>query len=270
MQSIHSYIVVEGESEDPDELLSNDGNYPEKAVYTSMRTYNSRAFELDHHLIRLKQSARLMGFKIFPTLLQIRQQVEQLIEQSPEETQFLKITATPDHLVIVTRPLHIDEKIYDGVSVVTKNLSRTQVRIKSFPDKKMQESYQSATADGHHDVLLVNDQGLITEGSRSNFLWITGNSLHWCSDALEGITQANVMKCFKTLQREQPELQLKMTPGLPEDNLSTVDELFITQTSRGLIPVTEVNGIHIGNGKPGRLTKTLLEAFRKHVITLSS
>ncbi len=270
MQTIHCYLVPEGASEDPDGILENDPNYPKNAVYTSIRTYNSRAFEIDHHLIRLKKSAKIKEFVVSPTMIAIRQHVERLIEESSEETQFLKITVTPNHLVIISRPLHVDESIYSGVSVVTKNLVRHDVFAKSFPDAKIKSAYQEAHESGHHDVLLVNNEGLITEGSRSNLLWIQGNKLFYCTDALKGVTQANVLRCFKQLQSENPELKLEKSDGLPIDELDQVDEIFITQTSRGLIPVGEVNGMKIGDGHPGPQTKVLLEAFRKLVIERSS
>ena len=48
-------------------------------------------------------------------------------------------------------------------------------------------------------------------------------------------------------------------------DLYIAEECFLTGTGAEVIPVTKIDGREIGNGKPGPITRRLLEAFHKHV-----
>ncbi len=54
----------------------------------------------------------------------------------------------------------------------------------------------------------------------------------------------------------------------PED-LATADEAFITSTTRELSPVTRIDDRQIGSGRPGPVTMTLLEGYRRRALSLS-
>jgi branched-subunit amino acid aminotransferase/4-amino-4-deoxychorismate lyase len=268
LQSIHSYFISPGTSDDPEDVLANDKNFQKgKAVYTSIRTYEGKAFRLDEHLLRLKNSARLLGFEILYPVDQIKKAINNLISINPNDEQFLRITATPKNLVLISRHLEIDESIYEGVSTSTTDLQRTKVKAKTFPSKEMKEVYTSATDDGHHDVLILNADGNITEGSRSNVLWIKDDTLYWCPDALSGITQIETFRCAVELFKDGALKHIEEAPkGLPITELHNIDEIFLTQTSRGIIPVTRVDDHQISDGKPGLITKALRVQFNRRIL----
>lgn len=272
MQNIHSYLVSSSSSEDPESVLEKDPDFlGKKSVYTSIRTYDKKAFRLDEHLLRLKHSARLLGFEVLYPVEWIRGEIHLLIERSDENPQFLRITATPSNLVIISRPLTIDESIYQGVTVSTVQMEREQVEAKTFPDQAMRDAFQNAVENGHHDVLLVNKEGHLTEGSRSNMLWIKGDCLYFCSHSLGGITQAEVIRCAQELFETGHIIRIeKVTEGLSLDDIKNVDEMFITQTSRGIIPVIRVNEIQIGGGTVGPKTKALRNQFHQHILHFAS
>jgi branched-chain amino acid aminotransferase len=268
MQQIHTYLIPEGASEDPDGILEKDEDYQNrKAVYTSIRTYDGKPYMMDEHLIRLKFSARLLDFEISHPFEVVRLRISELITSSVEETQFLKITATPSNLVIISRPLTIDDSIYNGVSVLTTNMQRENVQAKTFPTIEMKRVYHEAHEQGHHDVFLLDKDENITEGSRSNVMWIKGSILYWCAHALSGITQAEVIRCAIDFFDEGIITRVeKVHEGLPLSELSEIDELFLTQTSRGIVPVTQVNDVVIGNGKVGPKTKALRTTFHQNIL----
>ena len=53
--------------------------------------------------------------------------------------------------------------------------------------------------------------------------------------------------------------------GIKYKALLRADEVFITQTSSGIIPVVEIDGHKIGDGKPGPVTRKLMQYFKKLV-----
>jgi len=239
-------------------IYHQDVDYPQKAVYTSIRTYHGRPFGLDQHLIRLKDSAERLGFEIPQSIEQIRVWVEQVVTLSDFEPRFLRITTTPSNVFILSRPLEIDPKIYDGVRVSVEPVIRENVKVKAVDTPDTIEAYEHAREEGFYEALLLNeDKDMLTEGSRSNILWIKGGILHWCDQALSGITQGAVLKLAQ--DADIPTQQ----STLPVEELADVDEFFLTQTSRGIVPITAVNSVAIKDGKVGPITRKLMKAFQE-------
>jgi branched-chain amino acid aminotransferase len=77
--------------------------------------------------------------------------------------------------------------------------------------------------------------------------------------ALPGITAEAVMKLARKLGYEVVEKNI--TPY----ELFNADEVFFTGTAAEIVPVKEINKRKIGNGKPGPITKKLIEEFTKLV-----
>ena len=59
-----------------------------------------------------------------------------------------------------------------------------------------------------------------------------------------------------------PAVHLK---GVQEDELSSLSEAFITGTSRAVLPVTMINHQPVGDGKPGPISKKLLEVYMSRI-----
>lgn len=239
------------------DVLSHDARYIQgEAVYTSLRTYGRRPFQLDKHLGRLQESAQIMGYGLCDDIDSIRGWVVKVLASDFKKDQFLKITATPRHTVITWRDLDIKPEIYQGVRVLTQPLVRKNVKVKSNNTKDQKEALKAAEEMGCYEALLLNpESGRITEGAFSNILWLKGGKLFWCDNALSGITQAAVMELAGPLGL--PLEQGELDPA----ELGHLEELFLTQTSKGIVPIVQVDAIQIADGKPGQKTLALMEAF---------
>jgi branched-subunit amino acid aminotransferase/4-amino-4-deoxychorismate lyase len=251
-------ISLNGQLDDRSEpeILKSDSDYPEKSVYTSIRTYGKKPFRLEEHLRRLQESARLEGFELPQTVDQIRMWVLELLAKNHSGEKFIKIIATTKNIVINSRELVHDGEIYKGVRVVTKPVVRDNVKAKYSHVEAQTKAYQEAFEEKAYEALLLNqEKNVITEGSRSNVLWIKDGVLYWCNEALSGITQAEVKKLA-----EKANIPVKES-SLHVDELETIDELFLTQTSKGIVPITSVNEKNIGDGNVGTLTQRLMRAF---------
>lgn len=249
--------VITDQSED--HILTQLSDDPEKSAYTSVRTYRHEPWRLGDHLARLKESAALLGFELPHTIDQIRQWVMDLLQQEHYWERFIKIVATPKDILINSRLLEIDPKIYEGVTVLIRPLVRSSVKAKASNVAELVKAYQEAQDHTCYDALLLNEEkNVITEGSRSNILWVRDGSLYWCDEALSGITQADVLKIAEGLG-------VPIRKGeLPVDQILEIDELFLTQTSRGIVPIVALHDIvKIREGQVGPLTKRLMKAFQE-------
>jgi branched-chain amino acid aminotransferase len=116
-----------------------------------------------------------------------------------------------------------------------------------------------ANAAGSHEALLLNHQGEVTEGTTSNVFVVQGKRL--CTPAVEcglltGITRGIALQ----LAREAgiPAAETRLTVS----DLTGAEECFLTNTTQEVLPVTQVDGRRIGDGRPGEITRRLHASFR--------
>ena len=113
---------------------------------------------------------------------------------------------------------------------------------------------------------MCNYRGELSECSQSNFFMVRGGVALTPKSAaglLEGITRAFLFEVGRDVGVPVHDETL-----FPKD-LETADEAFITSTTRELSPVVRIDGRVIGTGRPGPVTRQLLEGFRKKAWDLS-
>ena len=124
----------------------------------------------------------------------------------------------------------------------------------------------SSKVSGAEEALMCNYRGELTECSQSNFFIVRGGAaLTPRSEAglLEGVTRAFVFELGGGLGIDVREETL-----MPID-LETADEMFITSTTRELSPVVKVDDRVVGSGRPGPVTKKLLDLYQRRAQELT-
>ncbi len=228
-------------------------------VYESLRVVNGTPYFVGEHIERLMGSAEAIGLTHSFTSEVVRKAIMQLIEQIGGGTYNLKILLiggeAPTLFVLPLNPHFPDKKLYRGVACTTYAYER------SFPHAKtlnMLESYlafKKAKEAGAYDALLVDREGNITEGTRTNFFCIKGKTLVSPPEEkiLPGITRKVVLKVaadhgFEVVQKE---IRLQ--------DLPQYDGAFLTSTSSGIMPIASVGDLKFGE-QPAAL-KELITAF---------
>jgi len=113
---------------------------------------------------------------------------------------------------------------------------------------------------GAENVVLVDLEGNLTEGPGFNLFAVRDGRLATpASGVLEGITRMTVLDLCR-------ELDIPAEPAaLTAESLRRAEEVFITSTAGGIMPVTRIDGAPVGNGRPGPLTGRLTEFYwQKH------
>ena len=105
-------------------------------------------------------------------------------------------------------------------------------------------------------ALLVDLNGNITEGPGFNVFVVKDGTLATPrTGVLPGITRRTVFDLCKVLKREV------YSRDVPRNELMEADEVFITSTAGGIMPVTRVDGCSIGNGEVGSVTKEIKDLY---------
>ncbi len=221
---------------------------PEFGVFETMRNYSDEIFKLDEHLARLAKSADIVQMELPKSLEEIRAQLLDLQLDGPTK---IRLVATPEEIVIETYPIEIDPKIYEGVSAISVPIERNRPEAKAFPYNASLDAHAQAEKLGHYEAFLVDHSGYVREGAYSNIFWVTGDEIHTAQEGvLAGITRQVIID-------SAPVKFADITP----EKLIQVDEIFITKTSTGIVPITELDGHKIGIGEPGPVTEKLAKIF---------
>jgi len=261
-------------------LLYGDG------IFEGIRAYNGRVFKLDRHLDRLYASARAIDLEIPHSREEMTRLILEACRRNKIRDGYIrpiitrgvgdlgidprKCKAGPT-IVVIAQPqiaLYAGDAYDRGLKVVTSSYRRVPPQslspsIKSLNYLNNIMARIEANQYGADEAIMLDNQGYVSEASADNFFIVRNSTIvtPWTSTNLPGVTRETVMELAPTLG-----LQAMERPFTLYD-VWAADEAFITGTAAEIGPVVEVDGRLIGNGKPGKVTKKLMKAFRELVTT---
>ncbi|PVD50773.1 amino acid aminotransferase [Terrimonas sp.] len=237
-------------------------------VFDFFRTRDNKPLFLDDYLDRFFNSAKTLFISLPVNREQLKNVIYALIGKNNIPESGIRITATggysPDgytpaqgNLIIQQQPLIpvSEEKKEHGIKIITHEYMRDLPAVKSINYVMgvwLQKQVKEKQAD---DVLYVKNN-LITEFPRSNIFMVNGGGklLTPANNVLAGITRKKVLALA-------PEILPAATADIPLHELKNAAEVFMTSTTKRILPVVEMDGIKIGDGRPGAITKALYKLF---------
>ncbi|EKT63923.1 D-amino-acid transaminase [Providencia burhodogranariea] len=247
------------------------------AVYEVTTILNSRLIDFKSHMTRLRRSSAELELLLPYTddeLLTIHQQ---LIEKNNvnEGLIYLQLTrgnAGQRDFLFPSKSVEPTLVLFaQKISIIENSKAKAGIRVVAYDDIRWQRcdikttsllaaslAKQYAYSQGADDAIFVKN-GLITEGSSSNFFIITqDNTLKTRAlshEILPGITRQAIL----ALAKEQ-KLSIEETAFSIEEAIAA-KEAFITSATSVVYPVIEVDGQKVGQGKPGLLAHRLREIY---------
>jgi D-alanine transaminase len=268
--------LVATETLDP--AYTDRGLYFGDGVYEVLRSYDGKLFALNEHLERFGHSLAAIHIAGID-LGVIRERVLRAFDAagianariyfhvtrgSAPRNHTWKPDIVPNFFLAISEVGDSAEEKARGIAVCTHPDWRwKQCHIKSLNLLPNVLARQYAAERGCEEAILVDEAGLITEGSGSAFFAITGKALHTAplaANILPSITRHFVAKAALNLGMEIEERCL--TP----EQAAGADELFIAVTTKDIVPVVKFDDTPIGQGVPGRWVKALMTEFRKFTV----
>ena len=255
------------------------------SIYEVLRTYRGKLFETEAHLDRLERSAALIGLTLPVSRATLLARSVRLLRAAGNTEAYLRLIVTrgegeigldpalavDPREVLVARALHAPppELYRDGVRVCVVGVRRTP-REAVDPAAKTGNYLNSVLAlrearqQGGYEALMLDALGQVTEGSSSNVFALLDDRLVTppLRGILEGVTRRIVLSLAASLGI--PSVEAPLWPA----DLLRASELFLTSTTRELVPIVAVDGARIGDGRPGPTTLRLLQAFRDRTATI--
>lgn len=238
-----------------------------------MRTVKGKPFLLRAHVERLIQSAQASELPLRWDVEAVEGIILETLKKNPavgapldanirtiitggSSPDFITPTGPARLLVLVTPippiPPHWYEK---GVKVITLPYQRSLPEAKTLSYMPASLALKQAKKEGAVETLYVNPDNRVTEGTTSNlFAFAEGRLMTADEEVLKGITRQAILSAARNLF--DVEFQ-----SLPLDRLYTADEVFISGTNKGIVPVVQIDGHVIGSGMPGKNTLRLMDAL---------
>jgi len=254
------------------------------AVFEGIRCYNtpngSAIFRLTEHVDRLFNSAKLYGMKMRYTKKQITDAIINTVKASGLKECYIRPIAYYGYGTMGLTPTlnKVDVSIscwewkmgeskagkFSGAKCKISKWIRIDSRSQPMQAKSAANYSNAALArvealkSGYDEAIMLNYNGKVAEGSAENIFIVKNGIIKTPplnADILNGITRDSVIRLIKAdrIKLIQKNITLK--------ELLKADEVFMTGTAAEVKSVTKINKTSIGNGKVGKITKTLQKSF---------
>ena len=282
MTDTHTIVWVDGErlpSEGAHISARDRGLTLADGVFETMRAHNGKVFRLEQHLTRIEGALRVLAI---PAPAELRGWVSTAIRGAHAPDASVRLTVTrgvgpggvtvpaeqvPSVIVTVAPPPAFGAAIYEsGLTAQTASGRRNEhsmtAGLKTLSYTDSVAAMIDARRKGMDDALFLDTDGHCSEATASNFFAVIDGQVTTpptaCA-ALPGITRAAVIELAAGLGLKVDDRPLD--PG----KLKFATEAFLTSSLRGIAPLVRLDGMAIGTGKPGTVTRQVMTAYAELV-----
>ena len=257
-------------------------------VWEGIRLYNNHLIHLEKHLERLYEGAETIQMDIGISKSEMKSALEKTLKKNEmisdvhirlivsrgiKSTPYQHPKVTIGHPTIVIIPEYkkpSPELKFEGITLGTVSTIRNNLtqdpRVNSLSKHNCIAACIEADKMGVDEGLMLDPDGYVSTCNSTNFFMIKNNEV-WTSNGqhcLNGVTRHSVIDICKKKQIPIKEKQFSI------NEVHEADEVFVTGTFAGIIPVRSVDGNTIGNGTRGLLTEQLQTWYEIDIETMSN
>ncbi len=246
------------------------------SVFEGIRAYRGKVFHLPEHLERLMESAKSVGIPVPLTIEELTQVVLETFRINELQEGHMRLTITrgvgkvgldprnSKHASVIAMaypfPHTLGEK---SVRLLTSSIRRkgadsVDAKVKASNYMENILAKLQANLAGMDDALMLDRNGYVAEATATNVFVLRKGK--WSTPApvacLEGVTRHIAMDILD--QMGSPVEERNLTPH----ELYVAQEVFLTGTGAGIVPVEAVDGRRIGENAPGEATREVIRRFR--------
>ena len=233
------------------------------SVYEVIRVIKGVPLFLEDHMTRLTSSAAALDADIHSLLPQVLEDMKKLIAANDSPDKNIKLVMfnlgkkIPDYVMAFVHSSYPDERLYqEGIHTILVHAERNNPNIKLTNTDLREMIHNKLVENNAYEALLVNNNGEITEGSKSNLFFLVQGKIYTASpsDVLIGITRQYIIKACTNLELEVIE------QPIPFSILDYADGAFITGTSPKLLPIASIEEKSMDSAK----NKTVLDILKEY------
>lgn len=257
-------------------------------VFEGVRAYEAGdhgtcIFKLKEHTDRLFRSAHIMGMDMPWSKEELNEAQKQVVRENNLHEAYLRPMAFYGSEGMGLRAdnlkTHVIVAAWHWPSYMTPEARETgiKVRTSSYTRHHVNISMCKAKANGHYinsmlalkealdcgceEALLLDNEGYVAEGSGENIFIVREGVMYTpeLTSCLDGITRATIFQLAEDCGYEIREKRIT------RDEVYVADEAFFTGTAAEVLPIRELDGRKIGEGRRGEITTKLQELYFKAV-----
>lgn len=254
---VSEYNVKNGEiiSKKQLELLLSEDN---AKIYEVIRVIDGKTVFLKEHYDRMNESIRLSGAEGNVNFDDYKKSAELLIKQNNFQNCNIRVSYyfknTPITLFYFIESHYPSKELFkSGIHTVTVKMHRLNPNVKAY-EKNFKDSIQKIIEETNSfEAILVNDDNTVSEGSKSNVFFVSGEKLITSPDeaVLLGVTRSKVIEVCEKNGIEVEKHVVK------HEELSDFDAAFITGTSNDVLPIKTMDDIIYDSAKNQVVMKAL-------------
>ncbi len=243
-----------------------------RAAFETMRVYGGRPFRLEQHLERLAGSAARIGLESLDAG-ELRSLAEAALAEADERDAVLRLLWTPGRegvaavalALVSSLPPHFDAWRERGISLISLLGVKADAPwllggVKSTSYAVNMAAEAEAQRRGADDALFVDADGIVLEGPVTNAWWRRGTTLFTPAldlGILAGVTRAALLEAAPGLGYTVEEGTFQLA------EMASAEEAFTSSSVREILPVVELDGAPLGDGRPGEAARELQGALRE-------
>ncbi len=252
-------------------------------VFEGIRAYNGSVFKLREHVSRLYASARAIMLEIPMSKEEMIKAVIETLKLNSLKDAYIRLVVSrgpgdlgldprkcprPTVIIITDRiKLHGGEAKKEGLTAIISWVKRDPVdatthEVKSLNYLNSILAKIEANSAGVDEAICLNKEGFVCEGVAENIFIVSEGAVvtpPTSTGALRGITRNVAIEIAQKLGYRV--VKKEITPA----DLFLADEVFFTGTAAEIVPVREINKRKIADGKPGPITRKLMDEYQKLV-----
>ncbi|MFO7575894.1 MAG: aminotransferase class IV [Bacteroidales bacterium] len=255
-----NYFVRNGELI-PSCLFNNTDVYEGESVYEVLRMMGSGPLFFEDHMERMAMSVQYHDHKMLATPAEMASQIIMMRKSAGVKEANLKIVFNYKEnentcLLYFIEPLYPTHKQYrEGVQTILYRAERENPEVKVINHRLRSSIYHRLIISNAYEALLVDSDGYVTEGSRSNIFFVKEGKLFTAPDekVLGGITRKQVLDICR-----QNGIEVVMG-SVHEDDIVNYESVFMTGTSPMVLPIKMIDEMRFRVDNP--LVRSLLELY---------
>jgi branched-subunit amino acid aminotransferase/4-amino-4-deoxychorismate lyase len=238
-------------------------------VFDFFGVINQTPFYLDRHLNRFFNSINTLRLTIEYNIDEVEHIIKTVIQKNDAADYYIKLFALPMKsegalslesglYIIPVNADPINQEVYiQGGSLITKDYQRFLPEVKTTNYLPVVYWYSEIVQKGALDVLYCH-HGIVRETSRGNVFMIKNDVVYSpATDILKGITRSVLIDLLN--EKGIPVLEIDFT----QDELKLADEVFLTSTTKKILPIVRIDDATIADGRVGKQTVELMQIFKK-------
>ena len=217
----------------------------DKIIYEVLRVIDGKPIFLENHLKRMKNSFELINEKFTLSYEEISMKIDDLIKTENKFEGNIKITYGVYEKILriffIEHSYPSDEMYKSGVKTILYFGERENPNAKIVNENFREKVNNEIKEKNVYEAILVDKNGYITEGSKSNIFMVKDNELLTSpiKAVLPGVTRGEIIKIAEKLGIKIKEVEYKYS------DIDKLDGMFISGTSPKVLPIKSVNNINI-------------------------